>query len=85
MMPYFVGRSFQDVTTDSGRSNPDKADLKALLGIMFYPFLASANKQEMKDAVQGHLIPHILKPYRSIMLPTRAAIDNAFDDFWGAL
>lgn len=46
------GRSFEDVATDAGRANPDKADLKALLGIMGYPFLASASKPDLKTALQ---------------------------------
>ena len=88
------GRSFDDVATCFAESNLDKADLKAILGIMGYPFAVSANKQDLKDAVraaqklavyQGHLVPQILQPYTGVSLPTRAVMANASEELVGCL
>ena len=88
------GRSFADVATCFGRPNPVMAELKAILGIMGYPFSASASKPDLRDAVllaqklavyQGLLIPQILQPYTEVTLPGRAALDNASDEFLGCL
>ena len=55
-----------------------KDDLKALLGVLGYPYLATASKQQLLGLVpaaqrlavyQGHLIPQILQPYSGITLP----------------
>ena len=89
------GQSFGAVATKPATSYQTlaKDDLKALLGILGYPF-GPATKHQLAEFIQtaqrlavyqGHLIPQILQPYVSITLPPAAVLSDTSAQFTVAL
>ena len=71
-----------------------KDDIKALLGIIGFPFQQTAAKPALLDHVslaqrlavyQGRLIPQVLQPFPHVTLPDTALLDMATESFVGTL